>query len=69
MLVIVFGLFHGTVLLPVILSLIGPKPYETCERSDSDAVVALKRKYNIGNGDMEINEMTNLQQGNGTGKS
>ncbi|KAJ3640245.1 hypothetical protein Zmor_003554 [Zophobas morio] len=27
LLVILFGLFHGVVLLPVILSLIGPKPY------------------------------------------
>lgn len=28
LLVITYGLFHGTVLLPVILSLIGPKPYD-----------------------------------------
>ncbi|KAG5871007.1 hypothetical protein JTB14_006974 [Gonioctena quinquepunctata] len=28
-LVIVFGLFHGVVLLPVILSMVGPKPYRT----------------------------------------
>nr|CAH7737017.1 unnamed protein product [Callosobruchus chinensis] len=27
-LVIIFGLFHGVVLLPVILSLVGPKPYK-----------------------------------------
>jgi len=27
-LIIVFGLFHGVVLLPVILSLVGPKSYE-----------------------------------------
>jgi len=28
-LVVIFGMFHGIVLLPVILSLIGPKPYHT----------------------------------------
>jgi len=26
--VIIFGLFHGLVLLPVLLSLVGPEPYE-----------------------------------------
>jgi hypothetical protein len=29
LLVVVFGLFNGIVLLPVLLSLIGPKPYHT----------------------------------------
>ena len=27
-LVVVFGLFHGLIILPMILSFIGPKPYE-----------------------------------------
>lgn len=64
-LVIIFGLFHGCVFLPVILSIIGPQPYEICKLSASDA---LKRKQNIGNGDLEINEMTNLQHQNGINK-
>lgn len=29
LLVVVFGLFHGVVLLPIILSWVGPKPYRT----------------------------------------
>lgn len=35
-LVILFGLFHGVVLLPVILSMIGPNPYPTHKKSSQD---------------------------------
>lgn len=31
-LVIAFGLFHGVVLLPVILSVVGPRPYKKVEK-------------------------------------
>jgi hypothetical protein len=34
-LVVCFGLFHGIVLLPVILSLIGPAPYASHKRTNS----------------------------------
>lgn len=30
-LVVMFGLFYGTMFLPVLLSLIGPKPYESLQ--------------------------------------
>lgn len=36
MLVVVFGLFHGLVVLPVLLSLVGPKPYSH-DDGDEDA--------------------------------
>lgn len=35
-LVVLFGLFHGVVLLPVILSWIGPKPYKLVKLADKD---------------------------------
>lgn len=69
MLVIIFGLFHGVVFLPVILSIIGPQPYVISKRrstNDTTATISEHRKYN-GNGDIDnINEMTNLQSQNGT---
>lgn len=68
MLVVIFGLFHGIVFLPVILSIIGPQPYEIGERLVSDAIAPLKRKLNVGNGDADINEMMNLQHQNGVEK-
>lgn len=66
MLVILFGLFHGIIFLPVILSIIGPEPYQTNEQLEFDlAAEKLKRKTLMANGDTEINEMTNLQHLNG----
>ncbi|RZC34597.1 patched domain-containing protein 3-like [Asbolus verrucosus] len=38
-LVILFGLFHGVVLLPVVLSWIGPKPYNVGEIVQGDAEI------------------------------
>lgn len=35
--VVVFGLFHGLALLPVILSLIGPRPYKTAHHEPEEA--------------------------------
>ena len=38
--VVIFGLFHGLVFLPVILSLIGPAPYNTNFLSETDKLEA-----------------------------
>lgn len=35
--VVAYGLFHGIVLLPVILSIIGPKPYKTEKYQDTES--------------------------------
>ena len=35
--VVVFGLFHGLIFLPVILSLVGPAPYLTEEEIEKDS--------------------------------
>jgi len=35
--VVVFGLFHGLVFLPVLLSLVGPTPYEHIITSENEA--------------------------------
>lgn len=62
MLVVVFGLFHGVIFLPVILSIIGPQPYETSKLTNGK-IMTLQQKYN---GDGDIAEMMNLQHKNGT---
>lgn len=50
-LMIVFGLFHGLIFLPVILSWIGSKPYKTAESEKDDALES-KHKMSV---KMEIN--------------
>jgi len=37
LLVILFGMFYGTIFLPVVLSLIGPKSYESSKASESQS--------------------------------
>jgi hypothetical protein len=36
MLVVVFGLYHGLIFLPAVLSLIGPKPYTQEQLGNTD---------------------------------
>ncbi|XP_060605204.1 patched domain-containing protein 3-like isoform X1 [Ruditapes philippinarum] len=63
--VVIFGLFHGLVFLPVILSLIGPAPYNTNFLSETDK---LEAKYSeaadialrVHNGDINEVEMKEL---------
>ncbi|XP_050309697.1 protein patched homolog 1-like [Anthonomus grandis grandis] len=55
-LVIIFGLFHGTVLFPVILSLIGPKPYKVQHS------VPIPQRSQEENG-VEIVEVTKTSEG------
>ncbi|KAG4072065.1 hypothetical protein HA402_015564 [Bradysia odoriphaga] len=65
MLVIIFGLFHGLVFLPVILSTIGPQPYEI-DQTTADEIASYKRKAHVTSMDDDVNEMTTLQHQNGS---
>ena len=47
LLVVVFGLFHGLALLPVILSWIGPPPNVEHSRPDKDSSGRRKSKRNL----------------------
>lgn len=67
MLVILFGQFHGLVFLPVILSVVGPQPYEIVDRLSGDEMAACRRKENGATMEGDDNEMTTLQHQNGTG--
>jgi len=49
-LVVVFGLFHGLVYLPVLMSLVGPKPYSSSEEDESD-VKQIEPTKELNNGD------------------
>ena len=47
--VVLFGIFHGLFLLPAILSIIGPRPYDSAEEiesSSSSGHVSPKNKKN-----------------------
>lgn len=55
LLVVIFGLFHGIVLLPVILSLIGPKPYQICDKNDIN-------RRNDGGDDAADHELLNINK-------
>ena len=48
LLVIIFGLYHGLILLPVLLSLIGPSPYDSEVKGDSTPVKELEIKKQSG---------------------
>ncbi len=67
MLVVVFGLFHGIVFLPVLLSIVGPQPYEmNDDRPSSDDINgSLKRHRNIDKMEMDVNELKSLRPKNG----
>lgn len=69
MLVIIFGLFHGVVFLPVILSLIGAQPYEVSLQSShpngiNDAIKIKSPQPYYSDKDDNSTEMTNLQHKN-----
>ncbi|KAL4236282.1 Patched domain-containing protein 3 [Mactra antiquata] len=60
--VVIFGLFHGLVFLPVILSLIGPSPYNTNFISENDKIEdkyneAAEMIINVKNGDVQMVEL------------
>ena len=40
--VVLFGLFHGLVYLPVMLSLVGPSPYESSTKEITDSPEAIE---------------------------
>ena len=44
LLVIIFGLFHGLILLPVMLSLIGPSPYSNASSAVADKELSEKNR-------------------------
>ena len=47
LLVIIFGLFHGLVLLPVVLSLIGPQAYKNAKPTDNANSDAMQRNDKV----------------------
>ncbi|XP_063708133.1 patched domain-containing protein 3-like [Culicoides brevitarsis] len=66
-LVIAFGLFHGVVLLPVILSVVGPRPYKKCEKpalkeTEMEAISFIDRpedmKDKVTNGYIPVNKIS-----------
>lgn len=67
--VVIFGLFHGLVFLPVILSLIGPSPYNTNFLSEVDKLEAEYQEatdvalmvQNSGLGDIQLKEFYPLK--------
>ena len=48
LLVIIFGLYHGLILLPVLLSLIGPSPYDSEVKGDLTPVKELEIRKESG---------------------
>uniref|UniRef100_A0A336MF82 CSON014056 protein n=1 Tax=Culicoides sonorensis TaxID=179676 RepID=A0A336MF82_CULSO len=64
-LVISFGLFHGVILLPVILSVVGPEPYEKIKKPNSKETEMEnisfidKQSQDMSNGDVKEPHRTN----------
>ena len=54
MTVVIFGLFHGLVYLPVILSWVGPSPYPTNQNLPVDPSMKYGQNSKEGNGYLEV---------------